>query len=141
MKEIKAWSEELIREYQIKADSPDQPARMLSGGNIQKVVVAREFSAGGRCIIADQPTRGIDVGAARFIHQRLLRLRDEGAAILLISADLSELMDLSDSLLVLYGGRTAAWFQSAAELGEEELGLYMLGIKRQSEAELRGLPA
>jgi simple sugar transport system ATP-binding protein len=141
MKEIKARSEALIRDYQIKVDSPDLPARMLSGGNIQKVVVAREFSAGGKCIIADQPTRGIDVGAAQFIHKRLLRLRDEGAAILLISADLSELMDLSDSLLVMYGGRTAAWFQSAADMSEEDLGLYMLGIKQQSEAELQGLLA
>jgi simple sugar transport system ATP-binding protein len=114
---------------------------MLSGGNIQKVVVAREFSAGGKCIVADQPTRGIDVGAARFIHQRLLRLRDEGAAILLVSADLSELMDLSDSLLVMYGGRIAAWFHSAADITEEELGLYMLGIKQQGEEELRGLLA
>jgi simple sugar transport system ATP-binding protein len=141
MKEIKARSEALIRDYQIKADSPDLPARMLSGGNIQKVVVAREFSAGGRCIVADQPTRGIDVGAAQFIHKRLLRLRDEGAAILLISADLSELMDLSDSILALYGGRIAAYFRSAADLTEEELGLYMLGIKQQSEEELQALLA
>jgi simple sugar transport system ATP-binding protein len=141
MKEIKARSEALIRDYQIKVDNSDVPARMLSGGNIQKVVVAREFSAGGKCIIADQPTRGIDVGAARFIHEKLLHLRDEGAAILLVSADLSELMDLSDSLLALYGGRIAAWFQSAANITEEELGLYMLGIKQQSEEELQGLLA
>jgi simple sugar transport system ATP-binding protein len=141
MKEIKARSEALIRDYQIKVDSPDLPVRMLSGGNIQKVVVAREFSAGGKCIIADQPTRGIDVGAAQFIHKRLLRLRDEGAAILLISADLGELMDLSDSLLVMYGGRTAAYFQSAADITEEDLGLYMLGIKQQSEEELQALLA
>jgi simple sugar transport system ATP-binding protein len=141
IKEIKARSEALIRDYQIKVDSPDLPVRMLSGGNIQKVVVAREFSTGSKCIIADQPTRGIDVGAAQFIHKRLLRLRDEGAAILLISADLSELMDLSDSLLVMYGGRIAAYFPSVAELAEEELGLYMLGIKQQDEEELRELRA
>ncbi|MDR1249392.1 MAG: ABC transporter ATP-binding protein [Treponema sp.] len=141
MREIKERSEALIRDYHIKVDSPDVPARMLSGGNIQKVVVAREFSAGGRCIVADQPTRGIDVGAARFIHQKLLQLRDEGAAILLISAELSELMDLSDSILVMYGGRTAAYFQSAEKVTEEELGLYMLGIKQQSEEELRELMA
>jgi simple sugar transport system ATP-binding protein len=141
MKEIRAWAETLIQDYQIKVDNPDVPARMLSGGNIQKVVVAREFSSGGKCIIADQPTRGIDVGAARFIHQKLLSLRDEGAAILLISADLGELMDLSDSILVMYGGRTAAYFRPAAGVTEEELGLYMLGIKEQSEEELRGLLA
>ncbi|GHV76917.1 sugar ABC transporter ATP-binding protein [Spirochaetia bacterium] len=137
LKEIDSWSEDLIRDYQIKVDSPEAPVRMLSGGNIQKVVVAREFSTGGKCIIADQPTRGIDVGAAQFIHQKLLQLRDEGAAILLISADLSEVMDLSDTLLVMYGGRIAAYFQSAAEVTEKELGLYMLGIKQQSEEELQ----
>jgi simple sugar transport system ATP-binding protein len=136
-KDIKERSEALIRDYQIKVDSPETPVRMLSGGNIQKVVVAREFSTGGKCIIADQPTRGIDVGAAQFIHQKLLQLRDEGAAILLISADLSEVMDLSDTLLVMYGGRIAAYFQSAAEVTEEELGLYMLGIKQQSAEELQ----
>jgi simple sugar transport system ATP-binding protein len=138
MKEIDAWSEGLIRDYQIKADTPELPVGMLSGGNIQKVVVAREFSARGKCIVADQPTRGIDAGAARFIRKKLLRLRDEGAAILLISADLSEVMDLSDTILVMYGGRTAAYFQSASSLTEKELGLYMLGIKRQSAEELRG---
>ncbi|MFP3042806.1 ABC transporter ATP-binding protein [Treponema primitia] len=136
IKEIDTRSENLIRDYQIKVDTPEVPVRMLSGGNIQKVVVAREFSSKGKCIIADQPTRGIDVGAAQFIHKKLLQLRDDGAAILLISADLSEVMDLSDTLLVMYGGRIAAYFQSAAEITEEELGLYMLGIKQQSEEEL-----
>jgi simple sugar transport system ATP-binding protein len=137
LKEIDGWSRKLIEEYQIKVDTPEVPVRMLSGGNIQKVVVAREFSARGKCIVADQPTRGIDVGAAQFIHKKLLQLRDEGAAILLISADLSEVMDLSDTLLVMYGGHAAAYFQSASELTEEELGLYMLGIKQQSEEELQ----
>ncbi|MDR1900434.1 MAG: ABC transporter ATP-binding protein [Treponema sp.] len=136
LKKIDRWSRDLAGAFQIKADSPEVPVKMLSGGNIQKVVVAREFSAGARCIIADQPTRGIDVGAAQFIHRKLLELRGEGAAILLISADLSEVMDLSDSLLVMYGGRTAAYFKSASEVTEEELGLYMLGIKRQGEEEL-----
>jgi simple sugar transport system ATP-binding protein len=144
-KAIAQWSRELIRDYQIKADSPDTPVKMLSGGNIQKVVAARELSGegartGNACIIADQPTRGIDVGAAQFIHKKLLSLRDQGAAILLISADLSEVMDLSDRLLVMYGGKAAASFASAGEVTEEELGLYMLGIKQQSEEELaRGL--
>ena len=139
-KAIAQWSEELIRDYQIKADSPDMPVRMLSGGNIQKVVAARELSEQrntGACIIADQPTRGIDVGAAQFIHKKLLSLRDQGAAILLISADLSEVMDLSDRLLVMYGGAAAAAFSSAEDVTEDELGLYMLGLKQQSETELK----
>jgi simple sugar transport system ATP-binding protein len=130
-------SRELIRDFQIKADSPAVPVKMLSGGNIQKVVVAREFSSNSKCIIADQPTRGIDVGAAQFIHKKLLRLREEGSGILLISADLSEVMDLSDSLLVMYEGKTVAFFGAEAKVTEEELGLYMLGLKRQSEEELQ----
>ncbi|MCL2126626.1 MAG: ABC transporter ATP-binding protein [Treponema sp.] len=139
-KAVAQWSAELIRDFQIKADSPQTPVKMLSGGNIQKVVAARELSGGEACIIADQPTRGIDVGAAQFIHKKLLSLRDKGAAILLVSADLSEVMDLSDRLLVMYEGKAAASFASTAGVTEEELGLYMLGLKQQSEEELtRGL--
>jgi simple sugar transport system ATP-binding protein len=137
IKKIDVHSEELIQEYLIKVASAEVPVKMLSGGNIQKVVVAREFSSGGTCIIADQPTRGIDVGAAQFIHKKLLQLRDEGAAVLLISADLSEVIDLSDRLLVMYGGKAVASFASASDVSEEELGLYMLGIKKQSEEELQ----
>ena len=137
IKKIGFRSEELIRDYLIKVSSPHTPVKMLSGGNIQKVVVAREFSSGGTCIVADQPTRGIDVGAAQFIHKKLLQLREEGAAILLVSADLSEVIDLSDQLLVMYGGKAVAFFPSASNVSEEELGLYMLGLKRQSEEELQ----
>jgi simple sugar transport system ATP-binding protein len=141
IKAVDAWSCEMIRDFQIKADSPETPVKMLSGGNLQKVVVAREFSVGARCIIADQPTRGVDVGAARFIHEKLLELRNRGAAILLVSSDLSEVTGLSDRLLVMYGGSIAAYFETARNLSEEELGLYMLGIRRQSEEELRRRPA
>jgi general nucleoside transport system ATP-binding protein len=112
---------------------------MLSGGNIQKVVVAREFSADPQLIIADQPTRGIDVGATEFIRNRLVDLRDEGAAVMLVSADLNEVLELSDSLIVMYEGEVTAYFPDAAKVSEEELGLYMLGIKHQEEEELEGV--
>jgi simple sugar transport system ATP-binding protein len=139
-KVIAHWSAQQIRDFLIKVDSPDTPVKMLSGGNIQKVVAARELTGGAACIIADQPTRGIDVGAAQFIHKKLLSLRDQGAAVLLVSADLSEVMDLSDRLVVMYGGKAAAAFASAGDVTEEELGLYMLGLKQHSEEELaRGL--
>jgi general nucleoside transport system ATP-binding protein len=138
---ISSWSRRMIEDYQIKADSEETQVKMLSGGNIQKVVVAREFSSGAKCIIADQPTRGIDVGAAKFIHRKLIELRDAGAAIMLISADLSEVMDVSDSLIVLYGGRITAFFPKASDVAEDELGLYMLGIKQQSDEEIRGCMA
>lgn len=137
MKRIKERAEKLSKEYRVKCDSSDQKVRMLSGGNIQKVVVAREFSNDPKLLIANQPTRGIDVGATEFIRKRLVELRDEGSAILLVSADLNEVMELSDSLIVMYGGEIVAYFEDTKTLTEEELGLYMLGIKKQSAEEIR----
>ena len=99
--------------------------------------MGRRFSNNPKVIIADQPTRGIDVGAAQFIHKKLIELRDKGCAVLLVSADLTEVMDLSDSLLVFYNGKIVAYFEDASVLTETELGLYMLGLKAQSEAEIR----
>ncbi|MBU0927729.1 MAG: ABC transporter ATP-binding protein [Spirochaetes bacterium] len=135
-KEIRANSQRLIAEYAVKCSSPLQEVGMLSGGNIQKVVVAREFSSGPSLIVADQPTRGIDVGATEFIRARLVELRDAGAAVLLVSADLNEVMELSDSLIVMYGGKIRAYAPDAKAVGEEELGLYMLGLKNQSSEEI-----
>ena len=111
--------------------------KMLSGGNIQKVVVAREFSNDPVLIIADQPTRGIDVGATEFIRKKLVELSRSGIAVLLISADLSEVMELSDSLIVMYGGKIAAYFEDTRELNDEIMGEYMLGLKRQPEEQVR----
>ncbi|PKL24962.1 MAG: ABC transporter ATP-binding protein [Spirochaetae bacterium HGW-Spirochaetae-3] len=135
-KAIRANSRRLVEEYAIKCSSPEQEVGMLSGGNIQKVVVAREFSSGPSLIVADQPTRGIDVGATEFIRSRLVELRDEGAAVLLVSADLNEVMELSDSLIVMYGGRIRAYVPDAKAVSEEELGLYMLGLKNQTPEEI-----
>ena len=110
--------------------------QMLSGGNIQKVVVAREFSNDPKLIIADQPTRGIDVGATEFIRKKLVDLSREGVAVLLVSADLNEVMELSDSLIVMYGGRVAAYFEDTSELSDEIMGEYMLGLKQQAPEEI-----
>jgi simple sugar transport system ATP-binding protein len=137
LKQINAWAKEKVVDYRVKTGSEKTPVKMLSGGNIQKVVVAREFSNNPKVIIADQPTRGIDVGAAQFIHKKLIELRDKGCAVLLVSADLTEVMDLSDSLVVFYNGKIVAYFEDASILTETELGLYMLGLKMQSEAEIR----
>ncbi len=108
---------------------------MLSGGNIQKVIVAREFSTGPDVIIANQPTRGIDVGATEFIRKKLLKFRDNGCAIILISADLNEIFSLSDRLAVMYKGKFSGVFNDVKHLTEEELGKYMLGIKRDDRLE------
>jgi simple sugar transport system ATP-binding protein len=135
-KAIRANAEKLVSEYDIKCSSPLQEVGMLSGGNIQKVVVAREFSSDPSLVVADQPTRGIDVGATEFIRARLVELRDQGAAVLLVSADLNEVMELSDSLIVMYGGKVGAYIPDAATVTEEELGLYMLGLKKQGAGEI-----
>lgn len=137
-KKIRDYSARLIREFQVKCDSPFTDLGMLSGGNMQKVVVARELSGDLNLIIADQPTRGIDIGTAAFIHQKLISLRDEGKAVLLVSADLNEIMELSDSLIVMHEGRISAYFPEAAKVTERSLGRYMLGVDRQSEEEIRG---
>lgn len=120
---------EWIKEYLVKCKSFRQNVGMLSGGNIQKVIVAREFSNSPEIIIANQPTRGIDVGAAAFIRKRLLEFRDAGCAVLLISADLSEIFSLSDRLAVMYKGKFSGLFTDMEQVTEEELGQYMLGLK------------
>lgn len=132
-KVIEKWAEDLVKEFHVKAASPKVPIKMLSGGNIQKVIVAREFSNDCDFVIANQPTRGIDIGAAKFIHKKLVELRDKGAGVLLLSADLSEIKSLSDSLLVIFDGEFVAYFEDASKVTEEELGKYMLGVARQGE--------
>ncbi len=138
-KKIVGLSEELIKQYQIKTDSKDTLVRMLSGGNMQKVVAAREMSTDMKVLIADQPTRGIDVGTAAFIHDRIVELRDQDVAVLLVSADINEVLEVSDSLIVMYEGEIAAYFEESKSVSEEELGLYMLGIKKMSSEEIKGV--
>ncbi|MEL7648167.1 MAG: ABC transporter ATP-binding protein [Sedimentibacter sp.] len=134
-KKIEKRVNELIKEYLVKCKSYKQSVGMLSGGNIQKVVVAREFSTNPKIIIANQPTRGIDVGAASFIRQRIIEFRDAGSAIILISADLNEILELSDRLAVIYKGQFAAVFNDVKKVTEAELGEYMLGIKKDDKLE------
>ncbi|GMQ59226.1 ABC transporter ATP-binding protein [Vallitalea sediminicola] len=134
---IKNLAKSLVKEYTVLCNSPYQGVAMLSGGNIQKVVVARECSANPELLIANQPTRGIDVGATEFIRKRIVELRDEGTGVLLITADLNEVLELSDSLVVMYNGEITAYFEDASKITEEELGLYMLGIRKQSSEEIR----
>ncbi len=133
---IRNKTDELIEKFKVKCRNQDQEIGMLSGGNIQKVVVARELCNDPKLILVDQPTRGIDINAATFIREQLILLRDEGKAIMVNSADLNEVMGLSDSLLVFYNGKITAYFEDVTSLTEEELGLYMLGVKKQSEEEI-----
>lgn len=135
-KKSEAFVKEQIRKYDITADSMKQPIRMLSGGNMQKVVIARELSDEPELLLANQPTRGVDVGAMQFIHQNILALRDKGAGVLLVSADLNEILDVSDSIIVMFGGTISAYFENASDVTEEELGYYMLGVKHQDPEEI-----
>lgn len=137
-KKIKKLAKELIQDFTILCKNEEQPAGMLSGGNMQKVVVAREFSSQPKLLIANQPTRGIDVGANEFIWKKIIEQRDAKKGILLISADLNEVLELSDSIIVMCDGEVAAYFENSSQITEYELGLYMLGIKKQTEEERRG---
>ncbi len=127
---------ELIREFNIIAPSGAIPVNALSGGNMQKVVVARELSSSPKLLIAAQPTRGVDIGAIEFIHQELVDQRTNGLAILLISADLQEVMKLSDRIMVMYEGEIVGVFPNDDSLTEERIGYYMLGAERQDAAEM-----
>ena len=129
--------DECIQEFEIACDDRDQPVRMLSGGNIQKVVVAREFTSGRNVVLACQPTRGIDVGTAEMIRKYIIKMtREKNAAVLLISADLNEVLECSDRLLVMRAGKIVGAFNSAKDVTEDTLGEYMLGIRTMSDEEL-----
>ena len=136
-KKILKFAEERIKSYEIRCSGTGQNVGMLSGGNMQKVVVARECSHNPEVLIAEQPTRGVDIGAAHIIHKKMMELRDQGCAVLLISADLSEALKLSDVIAVMYEGEIVAYFDNTEGLNEEKLGLYMLGLEKHSEEQIR----
>jgi ABC-type uncharacterized transport system ATPase subunit len=130
--EIKRFAEKLVKEYRIKTRSIDSVTRTLSGGNLQKVILARVLSRNPQFIIASQPTRGLDVGAAEYIHERLLEEKNKGAAILLISEDLNEIIHLSDRIMVMYEGEIMGIIdRNKEQVDIEELGLMMAGSKRR----------
>lgn len=136
VKKLGKLADSLVSEYDIVCKDAAQKVESLSGGNIQKVVVARECSIEPELLVAEQPTRGVDVGAAEFIHKEIIKLREKGSAVLLVSADLNEAMELSDSLLVMFEGEFVAYIDNPSQTTEEELGLYMLGIKKQDPEEI-----
>jgi ABC-type uncharacterized transport systems, ATPase components len=116
-----------VEEFDVRPRSTELSARRFSGGNQQKIVVGRELLRGPRLLIAAQPTRGVDVGAIEFIHKELVAARDRGLAVLLVSADLSEILALSDRILVMHRGRIMGEL-TPQEATEERLGLLMAGI-------------
>ena len=124
---------ELVQLFDIRTPSIFLPTRNLSGGNQQKLIVARELSRPIRLLVAAQPTRGLDVGSIEYIHKRLIEKRDQGTAVLLVSAELDEIMSLSDRIAVMYEGKIV-YTVDAAQATLEELGLWMAGAKRQESA-------
>ncbi len=127
---IREYAEKIIEEYDVRSgQGPVTPARSMSGGNQQKAIVGREIEKAPELLIAVQPTRGLDVGAIEYIHKQLVAERDAGKAVLLVSLELDEVMDVSDRILVMYEGEIVGEFDPK-KTTEEELGLYMAGAKR-----------
>ena len=129
-KNIRSYAERLIEQYDVRSgQGPITVARSMSGGNQQKAIVAREIDKDPELLVAVQPTRGLDVGAIEYIHRQLVAQRDEGKAVLLVSLELDEVMDVPDRILVMYEGEIVGELDPK-KTTQEELGLYMAGAKR-----------
>ena len=130
---VRDYAQRLIRQYDVRSgQGPVTKVRSMSGGNQQKAIIARELDREKPLVVAVQPTRGLDVGAIEYIHSQLVRQRDEGKAVLLVSLELDEVMSLSDRILVLYEGEIVGEFDPK-KISVQELGLYMAGAKRQQK--------
>jgi simple sugar transport system ATP-binding protein len=125
-KGIQARTEQVIRDFDVRPPNPLLPARALSGGNQQKLIIGREFELPPKLLLVSQPTRGVDIGAIEFIHRKIVELRDRGCAVLLVSAELEEVTALSDRLLVIHDGKIAGEVDPKATTNEE-IGLMMTG--------------
>ncbi len=125
LRSIHQWAERLIKDFDVRTPTANVLARALSGGNQQKVIIAREFASNPLALVASQPTRGVDIGAIEFIHRRLIEQRDAGKAVLLVSAELDEIRSLSDRIAVMYEGCIVDIV--GPEASEEELGVLMTG--------------
>ena len=130
-KKMVARARKLLKEFDVRGGDPETRAGSLSGGNQQKVVIARELNADPQVIIAAQPTRGLDVGAIEFVHRRLVEERDAGRAVLLVSLEMEEIRSLSDRVLVIYEGQIVA--EMPPESSEEDFGMMMTGGGRGKE--------
>jgi simple sugar transport system ATP-binding protein len=129
---IRADAEEKIAAYDIRPPNPRLKTANFSGGNQQKIVLAREMERGPEVLIIGQPTRGVDVGAIEFIHKRIIEMRDQGKAVLLVSVELDEIRALSDRILVMFAGRLVG--ERTPDATEGELGLLMAGVEGRKEA-------
>ena len=128
---MRANAERLIGEFDVRCGQGGAtPARSMSGGNQQKAILAREIDRSPEAFVVAQPTRGLDVGAIEYIHKRIIAERDKGKAILLVSLELDEILDISDRIAVIYNGEIVG-LVNASETDENELGLMMSGSRRK----------
>ena len=137
-KKVSEFTNRILKEFLVKYDNSKQTVSELSGGNVQKLIVGREFDYEPDLLIMNQPTRGIDVGAIEFIRKKIVDMRSRRKAILLVSADLSEILSLSDTILVMHEGRIVGHISDVKSTSENELGLYMLGVKEDSKEQIGG---
>lgn len=135
-KAIEQYCNQCIKDFKVKTMNSKTIIKSLSGGNIQKTIIAREFTNHAEVIILNQPTRGVDVGAEDFIYQEILNMRSKGKSMILVSADLSRLRALSDRIIVFNEGRVAGLIDDVKNTTDEELGYYMLGLKQDSKEKL-----
>jgi simple sugar transport system ATP-binding protein len=133
-KAVEAKAARLIHDFDVRPPNAALPARALSGGNQQKLIIGREFDLHPKLLLVSQPTRGVDIGAIEFIHRKLVELRDAGAAILLVSAELEEVLSLADRVLVMYQGKIVGEVDPQ-QVDQEEIGLMMTGGKRRENTE------
>jgi simple sugar transport system ATP-binding protein len=131
-KKIDSSAKEMIRDFDVRTPTPHTTVGSLSGGNQQKVIVARELSRPVKLVIASQPTRGLDVGSIEYIHKQLVARRDQGAAVLLVSSELDEIMQLSDRIAVMFRGNIVA-ILDAKKVTKQEVGLLMAGVVKDTE--------
>jgi simple sugar transport system ATP-binding protein len=129
-REAETFANNLIKTFDVRTPGSQILARTLSGGNQQKAILAREFQRDPKLLIAAQPTRGLDVAAIEFVHNKLIHVRDQDKAVLLISMELTEIMDLSDRILVIYEGELVGEFESG-QASPEQLGLLMAGSRSE----------
>ena len=137
-KKVSEFTNRILKEFLVKYDNSKQTVSELSGGNVQKLIVGRECDYEPDLLIMNQPTRGIDVGAIEFIRKKIVDMRSRRKAILLVSADLSEILSLSDTILVMHEGRIVGHISDVKSTSENELGLYMLGVKEDSKEQIGG---
>jgi len=123
---IRSRTDQVIRDFDVRPPNPILPARALSGGNQQKLIIGREFELPPILLLVSQPTRGVDIGAIEFIHRKLVALRDAGCAVLLVSAELEEVTALADRLLVIHNGKIVGEV-NPQQVSNEEIGLMMTG--------------